>query len=192
LLRSEGVIKKWIVVIGLIGLAVWGIYDYNQSSDVVEIQPPVVPVSNSTKVGLQEGELAPDFELETLDGQQLKLSEMKGKKVILNFWASWCPPCKAEMPHMQSFYEEQKQDNVEIFAVNLTNSERKEGAVDQFVADYGLTFPILLDRTGEIGDFYRAYTIPTSYYIDSNGVITKKIIGPMDMEMMNKLINSMN
>ena len=73
---------------------------------------------------LREGAEAPDFELTTLEGETVKLSDYRGKKVILNFWATWCPPCKAEMPHMQNFYEENKDKDVEIVAVNLTNMDK--------------------------------------------------------------------
>lgn len=115
---------------------------------------------------------------------------MAGKKVILNFWATWCPPCKAEMPHMQEFYVDQKGNKVEILAVNLTTAEKDSNNIGKFVNDYGLTFPILLDSNGEIGETYQAFSIPTSYIIDTKGIIRKKIVGPMDKEMMSELINS--
>ncbi|HEY4552614.1 MAG TPA: redoxin domain-containing protein [Bacillaceae bacterium] len=134
-----------------------------------------------------EGNEAPDFELTTLDGEAAKLSDYRGKKVILNFWATWCPPCKAEMPHMQNFYEENKDQGIEILAVNLTNIDKGSGAIKSFVDEYGLTFPIPLDEEGMIGAQYQAFTIPTSYIIDSNGIITKKIVGPMDEAMMSNL-----
>jgi len=147
-------------------------------------------VQTSAKMGIEEGNLAADFELETLAGEAISLSKMKGKKVILNFWATWCPPCKAEMPHMQEFYEKQNGDNIEILAVNLTTAEKNPEHISRFADDYELTFPILLDHTGEIGNLYRARTIPTSYIIDSNGIIRNKIVGPMDKKMMTELINS--
>lgn len=136
---------------------------------------------------LREGAEAPDFELTTLDGKTVKLSDYRGKKVILNFWATWCPPCKAEMPHMQNFYEENKDQNVEILAVNLTNMDKGRDAIDAFVKEYGLTFPIPLDEEGDAGTTYQAFTIPTSYILDEKGVITKKIVGPMDENMMKDL-----
>jgi peroxiredoxin len=136
---------------------------------------------------LREGAEAPDFELTTLDGQPAKLSDYRGQKVILNFWATWCPPCKAEMPHMQNFYEEHKDDGVEILAVNLTSMDKGVDEVQKFVDEYGLTFPIPLDEEGEAGTTYQAFTIPTSYILDENGVIIKKIVGPMDENMMKDL-----
>ncbi|MBS4178321.1 redoxin domain-containing protein [Lederbergia citrea] len=146
--------------------------------------------------GLAEGDIPPDFELTTFDKEKVRLSDYKGKKVILNFWASWCGPCKAEMPHMEKFYQEKAKDlNVEIIAVNLTNSEHglnKLDKVQKFIHDYGLTFPIPLDETGEVGDTYRTITIPTSYIIDTKGLISKKIMGPMDEEMMEKLVKDID
>ena len=142
--------------------------------------------------GLTKGDRAPEFELTTLDGKAVKLSDYQGKKVILNFWATWCPPCKAEMPHMQKYYESKaEKENVEILAVNLTSMDDGEKAVQQFIDGYELTFPILMDEKGDIGDQYRAFTIPTTYMIDTTGIIQHKIVGPMNEEMMGKMVEGM-
>lgn len=147
-------------------------------------------------VGLSQGDTPPDFELKTLEGKTIRLSDYNGKKVILNFWASWCPPCKAEMPHMENYYKTKaKKQNVEIIAVNLTNVERGSNKIEQvegFVNEYGLTFQIPLDVNGEVGRTYQILSIPTTYMIDSNGGINKKIIGPMDEEMIEKLVKDMD
>ncbi len=186
--------KITLVVIGLLGLINGGIYDYSLSpTETKKTIQESLPVNNkSLEMGVHVGKKAPDFQLQTLAGKEINLSDMKGKKVILNFWATWCPPCKAEMPHMQEFYQVQKGNNVEILAVNLTTAEKDSNNIGQFVNDYGLTFPILLDSNGEIGDTYQAFTIPTSYIIDSKGTIRKRIIGPMDKKMIAELINSID
>lgn len=75
-------------------------------------------------VGLEKGNLAPDFELTDMEGSPVKLSDYRGKAVLLNFWASWCPPCRAEMPHMEKLYNKYKDENFDILAVNLTNTEK--------------------------------------------------------------------
>ncbi|MFV8828890.1 peroxiredoxin family protein [Alkalihalobacterium sp. APHAB7] len=144
-------------------------------------------------VGLQQGNYAPDFELETLDGKFVKLSDFYGQKVILNLWASWCPPCRAEMPHMQDFYEKYKDEGITILAVNLTTLERNTEDIVPFVEDeFQLTFPILLDVDGEIGQIYQAFSIPTTYIIDTSGRIQHKVIGPMSYEMMEHFKNNID
>lgn len=138
--------------------------------------------------GIAEGNMAPDFELGLASGETVKLSDYRGKKVILNFWATWCPPCKAEMPHMQKYYEKNKDKDMTILAVNLTALDKGRDAIDQFVKDYGLTFPIALDEKNKVGTEYQALTIPTSYIISPDGIITKKYVGPMDEDTMDKLL----
>lgn len=139
-----------------------------------------------------EGKAAPDFELTSSDGQTVRLSDYRGKKVILNFWATWCPPCKAEMPHMQKFHEANKDKGIEILAVNLTSIDKGEESVQSFIEEFGLTFPIPMDRNGKIGSQYQAVTIPTSYIIDTEGIVQKKVVGPMDEAMMEKLTSAID
>ncbi|RAL21499.1 cytochrome C biogenesis protein [Thermoflavimicrobium daqui] len=149
-----------------------------------ENQPNVEPLQ------AEEGKPAPKFNLVTLEGKSVKLSDYRGKKVILNFWATWCPPCQAEMPHMQKFYEKNKENGVEILAVNLTSMDKGTAAIRKFVKDYRLTFPILLDKDGAVGSQYQAISIPTSYILDANGVVVKKILGPMDENMLESLVKN--
>ncbi|ANB58747.1 MULTISPECIES: peroxiredoxin family protein [Anoxybacillaceae] len=145
---------------------------------------------DSGKIGTNKGQFAPDFELLSITGNKVKLSDLRGKTVILNFWATWCPPCRAEIPEMQKFYENNKNNNVEILAVNLTNSESSPDTVKDFVRDKGMTFNILLDKQGKIGNLYGIITIPTSYIIDKNGIIREKHVGPMSYETMDNFISS--
>ncbi|WP_404406467.1 peroxiredoxin family protein [Jeotgalibacillus malaysiensis] len=141
------------------------------------------PVESSGAV--KEGNPVPAVEVTTFDGETVNLRDYQGKKVILNFWATWCPPCIAEMPHMQEYYENEAQDqNVEILAVNLTSKDNGMDRIGSFIDDYGLTFPVLLDETGAMGDEFQAFTIPTTYLIDEEGVIQRKLLGPMDRDMM--------
>ncbi|MFY3793047.1 TlpA family protein disulfide reductase [Ureibacillus sp. MALMAid1270] len=133
-------------------------------------------------------EEAPDFELQTLSGETVRLSDYRGKKVILNFWATWCPPCKAEMPHMQNFYEEHG-DEIEVIAVNLTSRDNGMEGVEKFARDYGLTFKIPLDVDGVYGEQYEIMSIPTTYVLDENGQIFQKIIGPMDQNTLESYLD---
>lgn len=149
----------------------------------------VTSVSLNVKSERADGSLrekAIDFELQTLDGETIRLSYYEGKKVVLNFWATWCPPCKAEMPHLQKFYEEHHEE-VEIIAVNLTSIDNGKDRVALFIEDYQLTFPIPLDEEGVYGDVYEAITIPTSYFIDTEGKIVQKVVGPMDEQMLERI-----
>ncbi len=122
------------------------------------------------------GFTAPDLELTTLDGNTVSLNDYRGKVVLLNFWASWCPPCKAEMPAMQSVTEDYPADQVAILSVNSTFQDEM-GAIQDFVVTYGLTFPVLLDTDGEVSSRYQVQALPTSYFIDQHGLIQKVIYG---------------
>src|SRR5690606_10049760 len=101
-----------------------------------------------SSVDMSQIQYAADFELTTLDGDQVRLSDLKGKKVMVNFWATWCPPCIEEMPDLQNFYEKHKDNNIEILAVNLTSEDDGVEAVRSFVTDFRLTFPVPLDVDG--------------------------------------------
>lgn len=137
--------------------------------------------AGSDTVGLEVGNIAPDFQLETLDGEQVALSDYRGRRVMVNFWATWCPPCRAEMPDMQSFYEDK---DVEILAINLTGTESSRDGVTDFTNEFGLTFPILMDEDTQVANEYQIQPIPSSFMIDSNGRIQYKALGAMNYEMM--------
>ncbi|MBE0410970.1 MAG: TlpA family protein disulfide reductase [Anaerolineales bacterium] len=124
----------------------------------------------------RQGFLSPDFTLQTLDGNTIQLSDLNDQVVLINFWATWCPPCRAEMPAMQRVYADYHHLGFEILAVNATNQDSLS-AVANFIADYQLTFPILLDYDGEISKNYQVFSLPTSFFIDKNGVIQEMIIG---------------
>ena len=122
------------------------------------------------------GYMAPGFTLEVMKEKRVvNLSDYKNKVVLLNFWASWCFPCREEMPSMQELYQIFKGRDFEILAVNL--DKFGEEKVFSFVSNYGLTFPILLDKELKTALSYEVRNIPTTYIIDKNGVIKEKIIG---------------
>lgn len=139
--------------------------------------------------GLKIGAKAPNFSLKTLDGKQVELSDYKGKKVMLNFWATWCPPCKKEMPDMEK-YAQQAGDDVVVLAVNID----PENDVQAFVEDNGITFTIPLDSQSAknpVNERYRILSIPTTYFIDKEGIIRNKVISAMQLKDMERNINSM-
>jgi cytochrome c biogenesis protein CcmG/thiol:disulfide interchange protein DsbE len=118
---------------------------------------------------------APSFTLSSLDGQSYSVDDARGKPLIINFWASWCGPCKLEAPELVQIYE-QYGDELEIYAVNLTASDRIT-AVKKFVEQQGFTFPILLDESGDVSDLYEVIAIPSTFFVNENGIIVDKIIG---------------
>lgn len=119
------------------------------------------------------GTVAPDFELENLANETVKLSEMRGKIVVINFWATWCEPCKVEMPFFEKL-SRRSQSNLEILAVNFDEPPQQ---VEQFVDEYQLSFPVLLDPGGNVQELYRVRGYPTTFVVDEAGVIQFHHIG---------------
>jgi cytochrome c biogenesis protein CcmG, thiol:disulfide interchange protein DsbE len=134
----------------------------------------------STTSGLvpapQAGFLAPDFTLQTIDGRAVKLSDLRGQVVIVNFWASWCPPCKAEMPAIQHVYDAYRNQGLVVLAVNATNQDTLANA-QAFLSENNLTFPVPLDVNGETTRLYKINSFPTTFFITPDGVIHEVVIG---------------
>lgn len=136
---------------------------------------------SDVQFGLSPGDTAYDFHLEDMNGDFVSLSDYRGKKVFLNFWASWCPPCRVEMPHLQAFDEEN--DDVVVLGVNVTSSESNEENITDFIQEFGLTFQNVYG-TDEIVDLYQIESLPTSFFIDSEGVIKEAIVGPVTEDIL--------
>lgn len=122
------------------------------------------------KTGTNIGDTAPDFTLKKVNGEELTLRDFRGKKILINFWTTWCEPCKIEMPDIQKLHEEQK--NVQVLTINM---QEERGKVINFLFTKGYTFPALLDPKREVSSSYLVRSIPTTYFIDENGVIINKI-----------------
>ena len=118
---------------------------------------------------------AQDFGLPNLRGDYVKLSDYRGKVVFLNIWATWCPPCREEMPSMESLYQRLKGRNFEILAVSIDQDGEK--AVRPFVAKYGLTFPVLLDPDRKTYRLYGLTGVPETFIVDKSGIVIHRIIG---------------
>ncbi|RHW31333.1 TlpA disulfide reductase family protein [Oceanobacillus profundus] len=179
--------KKAILVLIVIGMFGWAVYEFvfvsnekaTQEVDKTSVQQ--VSDEESNEVGIQKGELAPDFELYTLDGEKVKLSDYKGQRVMLNFWATWCPPCRAEMPDMQKF---QNNKDVQVLAVNLSETESNPDNIQKFVDELNLSLTIPLDNEALVSDEYEVMAYPTTYMIDSNGRIQFVMMGAMNYDFM--------
>ena len=126
------------------------------------------------------GRAAPDFVLRTPDGGELRFSDLRGRPVLVNFWASWCTPCRQEMPEIVRAYNARKDDGLVVVAVDL---QENAGQVLDFAGDFGMTFPIVIDRTGEVGETWRiggpVEGIPSSYFVDARGVVQARVFGPL-------------
>lgn len=166
----------WVTVIGLTIVlgGVWIIFSQITRSssipagaDAVNLEP--APVA---------GHPAPDFELATLEGETIRLSDYKGQPVLINFWATWCSPCRAEFPDFQKAFVDNA-DNLMIIGVNNTAADQIE-LVGDFVAEMGATFPIVLDETGDTIETYRVLGLPTTVFIDSDGIIHEVFTGPIN------------
>ncbi len=124
----------------------------------------------------QQGFLAPDFELQTTEGETIKLSDLRGQAVLVNLWATWCPPCRAEMPAIEKVYNDYKDQGFIVLAINMTYQDTLTD-IAPFIDEYNLTFPILLDETSEVGTAYQLRSLPSSYFIDREGIIREVVIG---------------
>jgi peroxiredoxin len=117
---------------------------------------------------------APDFTLSSLEGKNVSLSDYRGKVVFLNFWATWCPPCRFEMPDMEELHQALKSEGLEVVAVDLGEPERKVAA---YVRNMGLTFTTLLDTRSQVGGMYGIRSIPTTFIIDQEGWLLGMALG---------------
>ncbi len=176
--------REWSVIVFLILLAGWSAFTMQQPNNESE----TTKINEERSFGTVVGEQAPPFTLQSLDGSMVSLADFEGKPVMINFWATWCPPCRAEMPDMEAFYTNYE---IDILAVNLTTTEYSANDVEEFVDNLGLSFPILLDQSGDVTSLYRIQPLPTSYFIDGNGVIRHVNVGPMNEEMMVRVLESM-
>jgi len=122
------------------------------------------------------GFLAPDFHVGTLQGEVLTLSDLRGGPVILNFWATWCPPCRAEMPALERVHRQHKAAGLAIVAVNATSQDSVSAATG-FLEALGLTFPVGMDPTGEVQRLYQVRALPTTFFVDRRGEIREVVIG---------------
>ena len=152
----------WALVLGLI----WTV-----ASRVSPDQPLAQPGAVA-----KEGFAAPDFTLDLLGGDKVSLSDLRGKVVLVNFWTSWCPPCRLEMPAIEKTYRSYKDLGFVVIGLNLTAQDSEQAAAE-FAKEVGITFPIALDRDNAVGNLYRNTALPTSFFIDRNGVIRSVIVG---------------
>ena len=133
----------------------------------------------------EKGRAAPDFLLQQLDGSPLRFSELQGRPVLVNFWATWCPPCRKEMPLLIETYDANKERGFVVVAVNL---QEGDGPVRRFAEEFGIDFPVVMDRTGQVAETWRVggpiRGLPASYFVDEDGVIQDVYFGGMNEDVL--------
>jgi peroxiredoxin len=137
-----------------------------------------------SKSALRVGFPAPDFELDTISGEKVRLSDLRGSTVIINFWATWCEPCKAEMPLFQERFTRYT-PKLRVLAVNF---EEPENDVKAFIDKLGLTFDILLDPRAAAQELYKVHGYPTTYFVDRDGIIQVQHMGTISDHQLDKYL----
>jgi cytochrome c biogenesis protein CcmG/thiol:disulfide interchange protein DsbE len=160
--------KRYMNVILSIGF-IWVIVAVVNTYNVEESVPAVIEEKPAINFK------APPFTLQGIDNQSYQIGSSLDKPVVLNFWASWCGPCQKEAPELERLYNLYG-DKIEIYGVNMTKEDSLDG-VESFLMEYQITFPILLDNTGKITDTYRIMAIPTTFFINKDGLIIDQIVG---------------
>lgn len=165
--RREVLISAGGALVGLLLIAVVWVFAGRSA------ETPLPPVGELNRP-------APDFALPGLDGGTIKLSDYRGKVVLVNFWGTWCEPCKEETPALQAAYKELQQQGFEIIGINLYSQEPGgDKAVREFLDPYGVTYPIALDSEGEIARAFQISPIPVSYFVDPSGNIRFVKVGTL-------------
>jgi peroxiredoxin len=148
----------------------------------------VVWLQSSKYEPLTVGKPAPDFSLPDLNDKIVRLSDYRGKVVFLNFWATWCKPCREEMPSMEVLYKNFERDGFVVLAVSIDRVTTKKD-IPPFVNNMNLTFPILVDSWGQTDKRYKLLGVPETYIIDQQGILREKVIGPRDWTVLDNLRN---
>lgn len=167
---------KLLAVIVIIVILVGGCTSPATPSGTVSVAPSVTqsPAASSIPVGTQIGNLAPDFQLQTLDGQAISLSGLRGKPVLVNFWATWCGPCRSEMGYLQQVNDSWSNKGLVLLAIDVGENAT---AIRQFMTGLNLSLTVPIDADLKVTKAYGITAIPTSFFIDKNGVIQQKVMG---------------
>lgn len=197
--RWAAALRSAVLPLGIIAVILGGLWywdargDSQSASDaygVVELPVDKNPTDRSPAP--EVGRAGPDFLLERPEGGTLRLSDLQGQPVILNFWATWCAPCRAEMPELVAAYAQFRDEGLIIVAVNL---QETNGQVLDFAEEFGIDFPIVVDRDGELKDVWRlggpVDGIPTSYFLDETGVVQDLFLGPLTEDGLTERIESL-
>lgn len=167
-----------VLILFAVSLLAWRLY-YDRPQNTTNAQQGTG--------GLKVGQPAPDFTLDTLDGNQIRLSGLKGKPVLMNFWASWCVPCREETPDLVKAYNTHHAEGLIVLGVNMTNIDTISDA-KSFVAEFQMPYQVLLDNDGKVAGLYHVNGIPTSFFINRQGTITHIQIGKLTAEQIEQYL----
>lgn len=173
-----------MLIVLAVGITIW-FFEFRANSSASSaseaglgvIQLPDALNATGKAPAAEEGRAAPDFKLATVDGGAQQLQDFRGKYVLVNFWASWCGPCRGETPELQAFFNQYKDKPFVVVGVNQQETPNDASA---FVQQFGVSYPILLDRSGDVSQAYRVgHGLPESFLVDPHGVIRKVYLGAL-------------
>ncbi|HEY8462859.1 MAG TPA: TlpA disulfide reductase family protein [Bacillota bacterium] len=169
---------KKLLVLGAIVLLITVLVWQNTSSGNAEV-----------KAGTKVGNRVLDFELTGLDGKKVKLTEViaKNRVTLVNFWATWCPPCRAELPELNRFYQRYSQQQIALLGVNL---QEEPSQVKSFVKKHRVIFPVLTDPAGQVARIYNVYAIPVTFIIDQQGIIRQIVEGATTLKVLQSKVEA--
>ena len=171
------ILTSFLLALSLVTISGFDASLNTNTSSLLTKQKAMTIMSKAEAAEISEGVVAPDFAFTDLaTGKVMNLSDLRDKPVYLNFWATWCPPCVKELPHIQAKYEQYK-DRINFVAISLDGEQE---APAQFISSKGYTFTIGYGNEREISRAYNVEAIPMSFIIDTNGVVKAKIVGSMD------------
>ncbi len=166
-LRKSALAITALVIVSFLGLLVWGMLN----------KQPITGLSGITMVN----RAAPDFSLTTFKGTTISLEDLRGKPIVINFWASWCPPCRVEAPLLERTWRAYKNRGLIFLGVNI--QDRKEDALN-FIREFGITYPNGPDPTGEISIDYGVSGLPVTFFVSSKGEVVRRWVGAVEKSVL--------
>lgn len=163
------------ILLGVLLLsAVLGLWHFQGNSGKPARQQEMKTPAQNTSTAV----MAPDFTLPDMDGKEVRLSDQRGKRVLINFWTTWCGYCKEEMPLIQRLHQQGKAKNWQVLTINITSTEQSSQKVKSYIDSNGFTFPVLLDQKGSVTALYGVKGIPASFILNESGEVVRTKVGP--------------
>ena len=187
----SGLLRGLVLPLAVLALIVGGLWYWDNrgggstKDSFGTVALPTAKNATGQSAAPKVGRAAPDFLLEMPQGGLLRLSDLQGKPVLINFWATWCPPCRSEMPELVKAYDQHQQDGLVVVGIDL---QEPDDMVLKFAQDFGVRFPLAIDRDGDVADAWKIggpiQGLPTSYFIDKTGVIRYIALGPLTADLL--------